>query len=291
MSFPALQQYLSRLRDASQAVPQAAPQADSTLWLDQQGRAHGRYFNSTLTSAFQPIRTPETGSIVGVQGFMRSYSRNDTGLSIWKLLDTGATDEQSIELDRLCRLLHAVNFYRQPEMADYDLYLSVHARLLAAVDSNHGMSFRRVLDVLGLPHKKIVLQLPLIQHDQAWLMNYVADNYRRNGFRLAVNAADARQGLDLLEQVQPDVIKLDVREITDESATLDLLCVAGERNVNVVFKRVESTAVYEKLRKLGAQAQQTILAQGYLWDQPKASFAQQVGAGEPAAIATAGLES
>lgn len=281
MTFPALQQYLSRLH--------ASPQADSSLWLDQQGRAHGRYFNSTLTSAFQPIRTPESGGIIGVQGFMRSYSKNDTGLSIWKLLDTGATDEQSIELDRLCRLLHAVNFYRQPEMVDYDLYLSVHARLLAAVDSNHGMSFRRILDVLGLPHKKIVLQLPLIQPDQAWLLNYVADNYRRNGFRLAVNAANARQGLDLLEQVQPDVIKVDVREITDEAATLDLLSVAGEKNVKLVFKRVESSQIYDKLRKLGAQAQQTILAQGYLWDQPKASFAQD--ASEPEAIATAGLES
>ncbi|MBX9799886.1 MAG: EAL domain-containing protein [Burkholderiaceae bacterium] len=281
MTFPALQQYLSRLH--------VSPQADSSLWLDQQGRAHGRYFNSTLTSAFQPIRTPESGGIVGVQGFMRSYSKNDTGLSIWKLLDTGATDEQSIELDRLCRLLHAVNFYRQPEMVDYDLYLSVHARLLAAVDSNHGMSFRRILDVLGLPHKKIVLQLPLIQPDQAWLLNYVADNYRRNGFRLAVNAANARQGLDLLEQVQPDVIKVDVREITDEAATLDLLSVAGEKNVKLVFKRVESSQIYDKLRKLGAQAQQTILAQGYLWDQPKASFAQD--ASEPEAIATAGLES
>ncbi|MNR83611.1 EAL domain protein [compost metagenome] len=283
MTFPALQQYLSRLHDA--------PQADSTLWLDEQGRAHGRYFNSTLTSAFQAIRTPETGGIVGVQGFMRSYSKNDTGLSIWKLLDNSATDEQSIELDRLCRLLHAVNFYRQPEMVDYDLYLSVHARLLAAVDSNHGMSFRRVLDVLGLPHKKIVLQLPLIQPDQAWLLNYVADNYRRNGFRLAVNAANARQGLELLDLVQPDMIKVDVREITDEEATLNLLRVAADKKVKLVFKRVESTAIYEKLRKLGAAAQQTILAQGYLWDQPKASFAQVAGASEPDAIATAGLES
>ncbi|MES2024073.1 MAG: EAL domain-containing protein [Pseudomonadota bacterium] len=283
MTFPALQQYLSRLH--------AAPRADSTLWLDEQGRAHGRYFNSTLTSAFQPIRTPESGEIVGVQGFMRSYSKSDAGLSLWKLLDTGATDEQSIELDRLCRLLHAVNFYRQPEMVDYDLYLSVHARLLAAVDSNHGMSFRRVLDVLGLPHKKIVLQLPLIQPDQAWLLNYVADNYRRNGFRLAVNAANARQGLELLEQVHPDVIKVDVREITDEEATLQLLRVAADQHVKLVFKRVESTAIYDKLRTLGSQAQQTILAQGYLWDQPKASFAQEASASELETIATAGLAS
>lgn len=266
MNFPALQQYLSHLH--------ATPQADTSLWLDEQGRAHGRYFNSTLTSAFQPIRTLDNQRIVGVQGFMRSYSRSDDGLSIWKLLDTGATDEQSIELDRLCRLLHAVNFYRQSEMTDVDLYLSVHARLLAAVDSNHGMSFRRVLDVLGLPHRKIVLQLPLIQHDQAWLLNYVADNYRRNGFRLAVNAANARQGLALLEQVHPDVIKVDVREITDEAAALALLQASAEKKVRVVFKRVESTAICDKLRKLGELAQQTITAQGYLWDQPQAGFAQ-----------------
>lgn len=123
MNFPALQHYLSRLHHVAQA--------DSTLWLDEEGRAHGRYFNSTLTSAFQSIRSLGSQQVVGVQGFMRSYSQSDAGLSLWKLLDTHATDDQSIELDRLCRLLHAVNFYRQPDMAEVDLYLSVHARLLA----------------------------------------------------------------------------------------------------------------------------------------------------------------
>jgi EAL domain-containing protein (putative c-di-GMP-specific phosphodiesterase class I) len=261
MTFPALQQYLARLHDSP---------VDTTLWLDEQGKAHGRYFNSTLTSTFQPIRLLESGRITGVQAFMRSYSTSDEGLSLWKLLDTVATDDQSIELDRLCRLLHAVNFYRQPDLADHDLYLSVHARLLSAVDSNHGTSFRHVLDVLGLPHRKIVLQLPPIQPDQAWLLNYVADNYRRNGFRLAVNAANAHQGLALLDEVQPDVIKVDVREITDEAATLQLLRNAGSRNVPVIFKRVETTVVRDKLQKLGRQSGRPIVAQGYFWDRPQA---------------------
>ncbi|RBA23720.1 EAL domain-containing protein [Herminiimonas fonticola] len=284
MTFPALQEYLSHLH--------ATPQADTSPWLDESGQAHGRYFNSTLTSAFQPLRALDLNGtpnqIVGVQGFMRSYTKTGSGLSIWKLLDTVATDDQSIELDRLCRLLHAVNFYRQPDLVDIDLYLSVHARLLAAVDSNHGMSFRRVLDVLGLPHRKIVLQLPLIQAEQASLLNYVADNYRRNGFRLAVNAANAQHGLELLQQVEADVIKVDVREITDEAAALKLLQVAADRNVRVVFKRVESLAVREKLIRLGVLAQQTITAQGYLWDQPKASVLQLNDA-EYGVIATADL--
>jgi EAL domain-containing protein (putative c-di-GMP-specific phosphodiesterase class I) len=278
MTFPALQEYLSHLH--------VTPQADTALWLDEHGQAHGRYFNSTLTSAFQPIRRLDADQIVGVQGFMRSYTKTGSGLSIWKLLDTVATDDQSIELDRLCRLLHAVNFYRQPELVDIDLYLSVHARLLAAVDSNHGTSFRRVLDVLGLPHRKIVLQLPLIQTDQAGLLNYVADNYSRNGFRLAVNAAHARHGLELLQQVQVEVIKVDAREITDEEAVLDLLQQSAERNVNLVFKRLESIAVHDTLQRLGALTGQTVTAQGYLWDQPKAGFAQR---DEASAVTTADL--
>lgn len=281
MNFSALQQYLSRLHHVAQA--------DSTLWLDEQGCAHGRYFNSTLTSAFQPIRSLGSQQIVGVQGFMRSYSQSDAGLSLWKLLDTHATDDQSIELDRLCRLLHAVNFYRQPDMVDVDLYLSVYARLLAAVDSNHGMSFRRVLDVLGLPHRKIVLQLPLIQPDQTGLLNYVADNYRRNGFRLAVNVADARQGLELLQQVQADVIKVDAREINDEEATLKLLQLSAAKNVLVVFKRVESGVVHDTLCKLGALAGQAITAQGYLWDIPKSGFAQDGNEAQDNGILTADL--
>lgn len=150
------------------------------------------------------------------------------------------------------------------------------------------MSFRRVLDVLGLPYRKIVLQLPLIQADQASLLNYVADNYSRNGFRLAVNAANAQHSLELLQQVQADVIKVDVREITDEDVALKLLQVTADRNVRVVFKRVETIAVREKLIRLGAQAQQTITAQDYLWDQPKVIFSQ-ISDAERGVITTADL--
>jgi len=66
----------------------------------------------------------------------------------------------SNELDRLCRLLHAINFYRQPQAFGQDLYLNVHSRLLAAIQHNHGAAFRRNLDTLELPHQHIVLELP-----------------------------------------------------------------------------------------------------------------------------------
>ncbi|MEB0139011.1 MULTISPECIES: hypothetical protein [unclassified Undibacterium] len=58
-------------------------------------------------------------------------------MHVWKLLEYVADDAESVELDRLCRVLHTVNFYSQAGSAGHDLYLSVHNRLLAAVQGFH----------------------------------------------------------------------------------------------------------------------------------------------------------
>lgn len=263
MRFPVLANYLARL-------PHTA-EPGAHVWLDNQGRAQGRYFNCTLTSAFQPVRALASGEIVAYEAFLRSYSEQDAGLSLWKLLDHAASDDESIELDRLCRMLHAINFYRQPEAgqaAHADLYLSVHSRLLAGVSGNHGMAFRRILDGLGLPRERIVLQLPVITENQGWLLNYVADNYRLNGFRFAVNANDAKEALQILEQVRPDVIKVDAREIGELPLVRKLLHQADEANIRVVFKRTENRQVLEALDLIGGETGRVIHVQGKLWDSP-----------------------
>jgi EAL domain-containing protein (putative c-di-GMP-specific phosphodiesterase class I) len=273
MSFPALDNYLARL--------QREPQAGTRVWLDAQGRAQGRYFNATLTSAFQPIRMLDSSRIVGYEGFARSYSKHDPGLCVWKLLDHSASDDESIELDRLCRMLHALNFYRQSDAPETRLFLSVHARLLAAVDGNHGIAFRRVLDALSLPHQNIVLQLPLVTQDQDWLLHYVSDNYRRNGFRLALNAADAEQALALLDRAQPDAIKLDARGAGDADIVLRLLLETAKRNIQLVFKRVEHADTVALLARLGTLSGQTIQVQGLFWDVPQAALASLNAPGMP----------
>ena len=269
MKYQALEKYLARLN--------GSVKEESRVWLDAEGRAQGKYFNTTLTSAFQPIRafgsagTPDA-AIVAHEGFARSYSEDDSGLHLWRLLDQAASDDESVELDRLCRMLHSINFYRQVD-DDVSLHLSVHARLLAAVDSNHGIAFRRILNLLELPHDKIVLQMPVVTQNQGWLLNYVLDNYRRNGFRLGISAADARDALALLEKVKPDMIKVDARELVDEEGTEKLLRQAGSHGIRVVFKRVENPDVFARLQEFGGKLGTPVYAQGYLWDTPKSTLA------------------
>lgn len=259
MPYPTLNKYLSHLTDPDRP--------SSSVWLNADGQAQGRYFNCTITSAFQPIRAHGSDRIVAYEGLARSASANDAGLSLWKLLDHAASDDESIELDRLCRMLHSINFFRQEAAGEADLYLSVHDRLLSAVSSNHGHAFKRILEALGLPIARIVLQLPATSAQQGWLLNYVADNYRRNGFRLALNASSAQQALSMLGQLNPDSIKLDARDQGDAALT-ELLALAQVKGTRLIFKRVETALALERLSELGASP---VFMQGYLLDKPQAA--------------------
>ncbi|MBB3120799.1 EAL domain-containing protein [Pseudoduganella violacea] len=266
MKFPVLQNYLARLSDPAATA--------STIWLDSEGRALGRFFNCTMTSAFQPVRQLDTGRVFAYEGLARSVSTADEGLSLWKLLDHAASDDESVELDRLCRMLHAINFFRQNESGDAvnggaDLYLNVHDRLLSAVSSNHGYAFQRILDALGLPIGRVVLQLPQVNAQQGWLLNYVSDNYRRNGFRFAVNVSGGREGLNLLERVRPDVVKVDARALHDEAALVELLLRSASVGAQLVFKRLEEPQVLSAVRRIGELAGLPVLGQGYLLDNPR----------------------
>lgn len=266
----ALQAYLSRLH---QNLP---ANVTGNLWLDEQGRARGRYVNASLTSAFQAIRGGDDQQITAYEAYARSYSANDLGLNVWKLLDYAASDDESVALDRLCRLLHAINFFRQPESQHLDLYLSVHSRLLAAVTGNHGMAFRRVLDALELPHQSIVLQLPLITPSQRWVLTHVAENYKRNGFRVGVNAGNLAQALDVLERIRPASVKLDIEQVgTDRQLLANLLEQAEAQDCRVIFKRIETERQLMQLQNKLAGSAKPYQVQGFLFDHPKSSMAAE----------------
>lgn len=266
MQHPKLQNYLSRLQHSV---------GSSHLWLDEEGRARGRYFNASLTSAFQAIRAGDDQRILAYEAYARSYDPGDQGLNIWKLLEYVANDDESVELDRLCRLLHTLNFYRQVQEPAQELYLSVHSRLLAAVEGNHGMAFRRILDALEIPHEQIILQLPLITPSQRWVLTHVAENYRRNGFRIGVNASSLEQAADLLDRIRPDAIKLDVSVANDAAAQISLLQRADQAQCNIIFRRIENEARFLSLQQANDTAS-PYLVQGFLFDLPRATLSAHV---------------
>ena len=256
MPYPALNDYLARL-------PSPGP-APAGVWRNAAGQAVGRFFNCSLTSTFQPIRDAASFSLAGHEGLVRSVAPGDAGLSLWSLLEGAASDDESVALDRLCRMLHAINFFRQPDAGSGDLYLNVHQRLLSAVSSNHGHAFKRIFDALGLPLGQVVLQLPAVTPAQGWLLNYVADNYSRNGFRLALNASSHGQALGLLDQVRPHALKLDAAALPAQAELVQLLRRAHAAGARLIVKRVEAQATLALLERAGEEAGVAPYVQGKL---------------------------
>jgi EAL domain-containing protein (putative c-di-GMP-specific phosphodiesterase class I) len=267
MNYPILTDYLQHL--------QAHFSPSSQLTLDERGRAYGRFFKARLASVFQGIRSADGERVIAYEAYARSLSADDSGLSVWKLLENVASDDESVELDRLCRLLHTINYFRQVDSPPKDLYLSVHNRLLVAVAGNHGAAFRRVLDRLEVPQDKIILQLPMITASQRWVLSHVAENYRRNGFRLGANASSTDEALDLLVRIRPAAIKLDIDRVKDLASFQHLLGAAAAIDCQIIVRKIESLTALESLRQAQI-AGATFAVQGFYFDVPKSALITRI---------------
>lgn len=220
-----------------------------------------------LSSSFQPVRLLQSRRIVGMEGLAQSDVL-DTGLSVWRLLNNAASDDESIELDRLCRLVHSLNFFRQAPAAEWSLFLNVHERLLAAVEGDHGRRFRQVLQTLQLPHERVVLQLPATSTHQRWALAQVAESYRRHGFRFSVQARTLADAMEIVDKVQPQFLRINACDVTHEPAALDLLHRAQALNTQVIFQQLQGSDEYLFLQRLASAVPWPLQAQGYFLDTP-----------------------
>lgn len=236
--------------------------AGSRLWLNAQGQAEGQFFNCSLTSAFEGMRAVDTGQIAAYEASVRHVHLDDAGLSLWRLLDQAASDVESVELDRLCRMLHAINFFRQPAAQGRDLHVSVHHRLLSSVSSNHGYAFRRILDALEIPAERIVLQLPDASPGQRWLLGYVTDNYKRNGMRMALNLASPEAAPELIAAAYPSVIRIAAPRLGDDEALATLLQVVARHDVQLVVSQVDRPAALARVEHAAAGGGAHVRVQG-----------------------------
>ncbi|WP_341646349.1 EAL domain-containing protein [Thauera sp. SDU_THAU2] len=225
-----------------------------------EGGVVGDWFGCELSSVFQPIVSPP-GGIVGFEAFLRILGSGERALSPWTLFSANADDGRLVALDRLARTVHALNFLSSVE-DDSLLFLNVHGRLLAAVAGDHGAAFRKVLDALGLPPERVVIETPLEASSQPELLGFVLRNYRNNGFQVAINVDSPAQWQWLASRVPAQFVKIDSARLLfadDWRSRLDWL--EGLREgATIVATRLE--------RKLESDLPDGLLLQGYAYGLP-----------------------
>lgn len=265
LAYEAIRQLIGKLS--------SQPDLYSALKVADDGAVTGRFYEFELASHFQSIVRLDKRETIGYDAYARSHGQDGGALSPWGLFSRAADDATVVKLDRLCRLVHTINYFSQPG-SDVPLYLRVHGRLLAAITQDHGRAFRRMLDALGLCASDVVLQLPIEATSDVLLVGVILGNYRKSGFKVGVMAASAQHAQSLIHLHAPDVVKIAMNALAEpERHVSDLLATANRRSTQLVFTRLEDEDMVAALRQWGAE-----FGQGYLFDMPRARLVDSPGA-------------
>ncbi|AKZ26624.1 diguanylate phosphodiesterase [Ralstonia solanacearum] len=231
----------------------SAPMPDRQLWRDADGRVQGQFFHCALTSLFEPVwRLDEAGALIpdGHEALMRTWTRHgEGGLNPWKMFSLASDDTTLVELDRLCRLVHTLNYFVRTDARR--LVVNVHGRLLAAVAADHGKAFHRAVTALGLAPGQFVIQVPSTANDDLGLLLFVVDNYRRNGFAVAVQASDPAEAGALMVHARPAFLKLDARRGWQARHVAGLADSARELGVTLALRWCERPEDLDLARAAG----------------------------------------
>lgn len=119
------------------------------------------------------------------------------------------TDMRSIAaLDRICRMVHAINFLSIGDELNW-LFLNIDPKVIL-YGKRYGSFFSELLDAVGLPPSRVVIEI--VEHpikDQTLLMETV-NYYKQLGCLLAIDDFGAGQSnFERIWTLEPDIIKLD----------------------------------------------------------------------------------
>lgn len=188
---------------------------DYSLEQDENGRISGNFYHCRLTSAFQAVLDTHGNNIIGHAAYIRSESHGELSLWPWQIFALASKDEQLIDLDRLCRAVHALNYFKKtPDTRTGQLFLSVHPRLLNSIQNEHGRTFKDFLDLTGISTSRVVIEIPpILNHDWELLQKLII-NYRSYGYQVAINFSSTHgHGLPGTDDLHPDIMIVQAHEL------------------------------------------------------------------------------
>ncbi|MBV8660197.1 MAG: hypothetical protein JO142_20455 [Burkholderiales bacterium] len=145
------------------------------LGLDERGVV-GRFFKCELSSHFQPF---QLGAASVVRAGLTVRGPDGEPFPVEKLFSLASGADGLLKLDRLCRLIHALNHFEVAGQTT-PLLMPIHPRLFDYVKVAHGRTFARMLAHFDLTPAKIILEVP----DQ--LPRFALDGYLGEGFTLHI---------------------------------------------------------------------------------------------------------
>jgi EAL domain-containing protein (putative c-di-GMP-specific phosphodiesterase class I) len=161
-----------------------------------------------LGSLFRPVADLGSGRIVGHRAGLVARDQAGHTVAFADAYARAVSAQDVVYFDRLVRTMHALNFLVQRRWSGGWLELAVHSRHLHAVAEGHGLVFEAVLKRCGLGSEDIILAID--GHHAGYLphLGEALDNYRRRGYRLALENLDPAADADLPGRLRPELVHL-----------------------------------------------------------------------------------
>ncbi|MGM9515938.1 sensor domain-containing phosphodiesterase [Roseateles sp. DB2] len=178
---------------------------------EQDGRWVAQHQGLRISSQFQPIYSLPHRSPVGYEALARFALPTGEVLDPARVFARGASEDEQLQLDRLCRLLHVHNFVTQA-VPNCWLFLNIHPEVFVRAAREAPMLARAVntVEQLGLPMHRLVFEVTEEIMSQGALFEEAVERARATGCLLALDDFGAgHSNFDRVWRMKPEIVKLD----------------------------------------------------------------------------------
>jgi EAL domain-containing protein (putative c-di-GMP-specific phosphodiesterase class I) len=215
------------------------------------GTVAARFFQSRLTSAFQPVVRASDDGIAGHHALLRVFDEGEKQVAPWSVFAQASKDDMLLQLDRLTRTVHALNYFPR-QSTTRTLYLNVEPRLLTIVGDDHGAYFELILSQLGIAPRRVAIVLPASSLEEPVTFVRAAISYRIRGYRVVVQLReDAAADLEHVYLAEPHDVAFDGPSVQASDATRKVVEALARRGIHSIARHIEDETQAQAARDVG----------------------------------------
>ena len=228
--------------------------AEFPLSIGDSGDVIAQFYRSRVTSGFQPITRASNGERVGNHALLRVESGGGESIAPWGLFAQAGDDAALVKLDRLCRTVHALNYFASARTRDGLLFLNVERRLLTGVAADHGAWFEAVLALIGASPTQVVIVMPAEAVENPVAFVRAAISYRIRGYRVMVPVRSLSEAdLSHVFLADPHSVALDAGLDLGDRETARFLEALARRGIRLLARGVDGPERAEAARRAGVE--------------------------------------
>jgi EAL domain-containing protein (putative c-di-GMP-specific phosphodiesterase class I) len=207
----------------------------------EDNRIVGHFANNRLASVFQPIVAASALQVIGHAAYIQCDPDGKKFVSPWEIFSLATEDSMLVKLDRLCRTVHALNYFHTGSGPD-NLFVNVQPRLLESVKDDHGHAFAKVLDLIGIATSRVVIEIPAEVNRNWKLLGHVIGNYRSHGYRIAANHSGTGENwMAELGSLYPDIVRLEASALMGRFGARTLVDSIHQFGASVLVYEIETS--------------------------------------------------